>query len=110
MEETVLRCETTDTPLDQMRLSGLNKNRSKAQRQVSFAQWKLGKKPVAGPTGDSNEGNKKVTSIESIQTKATLGKSGKALLATKCRYGEELESRIEFCKQRTRLTKAQVLL
>ena len=105
LREQVPRRETVRAPRES---ADLNKPRSEEnntkERRVTFAQ----RTSEGGKPGETPKTKK--AGVERRLGGARLGKAGKALLTTKRRYEEDLEERLEYRRQRTRLTKARVLL
>ena len=111
LREQVPRRETTRAPRES---ADLNKPQSEEnntkKRRVNFAQ-RTSEGEKGKPASEPRETSKaKKAGVKKRLSGARLGKSGKALLTTKRRYKEDLEKRLEYRKQRTRLTRARVLL
>ena len=111
MSEQVPRRETVSAPRES---ADLSKPRSEEintkKRRVNFAQ-RTSEGGKGKPASEPRETPKaKKAGVERRLGGARLGKAGKALLTTKRRYEEDLEERLEYRRQRTRLTKARVFL
>ena len=111
MRKQVPRRETSKAPRESAGLSKpLSEENNTKERRVTIPQrTSKGEKgkPASEPSGRAKA---KKAGVKGTLDGAKLGKSGKALLTTKRCYEEGLKERLEYRRQRSRLTRARVLL